>query len=122
MRVEEMNGVVASPEYTALLKKFPPKVIHTEEENEAYTEVLYELDQRKSLSNAEKELAELLTLLIEDFGDRKYRQPRAKPLEAPQFLMEQRGLRQKGSSGHIRNTKNCLGRSQRESSWWMITK
>jgi HTH-type transcriptional regulator/antitoxin HigA len=90
-----MSSVVANSEYTALLRKFPPKVIHTEEENEAYTEVLHELDQRKSLSNAEKELAELLTLLIEDFEDRKYRLPRAKPLEVLHFLMEQHGLRQK---------------------------
>lgn len=90
-----MSSVIASPEYTALLKKFPPKVIRTEEENEAYTEVLYELDQRKSLSNAEKELAELLTLLIEDFEGKKYRLPRAKPLETLHFLMEQNGLKQK---------------------------
>jgi HTH-type transcriptional regulator/antitoxin HigA len=91
-----MTASVASPEYTALLRKVAPKVIRTERENEAYTEILYELDQRsKSLTPAEKELAELLTLLIENFEDKQYPLPRAKPLEVLRFLMEQHDLRQK---------------------------
>lgn len=60
-----------SSEYDALLKKVSPKVIRTEKESQAYVEVLYELDQRgKRLRAAEKELAELLTLLIEDLRRR----------------------------------------------------
>ena len=91
-----MNSLTASPEYTTLLKKYPPKVIHTEEENEAYTEILYDLDRRsKTLTPAEKELAELLTLLIEDFEEKQYQLPRAKPLDILRFLMDQHGLRQK---------------------------
>jgi HTH-type transcriptional regulator/antitoxin HigA len=83
-------------EYGALLQKIPPKVIRTEKENEAYTEILYELNQRsKTLTVAEKEFAELLTLLIEDFEEKRYRLPRAHPLEVLRFLMEQHGLRQK---------------------------
>ena len=83
-------------EYTALLRKFSPKVIRTKEENEAYTQVLYDLDRRSStLTAAEKELAELLTLLIENFEAREYRLPRAKPLGALQFLMDQHNLKQK---------------------------
>ncbi|GAC1622373.1 MAG: hypothetical protein NVS9B13_15110 [Candidatus Acidiferrum sp.] len=67
-----MSSLTISPEYGALLKKVPPRVIRTEEENEAYTEILYELDRRSaSLTQAEKELAELLTLLIEDFENRE---------------------------------------------------
>jgi HTH-type transcriptional regulator / antitoxin HigA len=84
------------PEYSALLRRFPPKVIRTAEENEAYTEVLYDLDRRsRTLTAAEKELAELLTLLIEDFEKKQYSLPRAKPLEALRFLMDQHGLKQK---------------------------
>lgn len=95
-----MSSLSISPEYGALLKKVPPKVIRTEEENEAYTEVLYELDQRSaSLTHAEKELAELLTLLIEDFESRTYKLPRAKPLAALRFLMDQHGLKQKDLAG-----------------------
>jgi hypothetical protein len=36
-----MRSLAVSPEYSALLRKFPPKVIRTAEENEMYTEVLY---------------------------------------------------------------------------------
>jgi HTH-type transcriptional regulator / antitoxin HigA len=93
--MEEMSTLTASPEYSALLKKFPPKVIRTEKENEAYTALLYELDQRGNLTAAEKELARLLTLLIEDFEARSYPLPRAKPLDVLQFLMDQHGLLQK---------------------------
>ena len=58
-----MSSLVATPEYTALLREVAPKVIRTEQENEAYTEILYDLDRRsKNLTAAEKELAELLTL------------------------------------------------------------
>ena len=64
-----MSTLTISPEYEALLRKVPPKVIRTEKENEAYTEILYELDKRSAkLTAAEKELAELLTLLVEDLN------------------------------------------------------
>jgi len=87
---------VINPEYEALLRKVPPKVIRTEKENEAYTEILYELDKRGAkLTAAEKELAELLTLLIEDFEEKRYRLPKGKPLDVLRFLMEQHGLLQK---------------------------
>lgn len=91
-----MSSLTVSPEYSALLRKFPPKAIRTEEENEAYSEILYQLDRRsRSLTHAEKELAELLTLLIEDFEEKHYRLPHAKPIEVLQFLMEQHALKQK---------------------------
>jgi HTH-type transcriptional regulator/antitoxin HigA len=94
--METMSTLTVSPEYGALLKRVAPKVIRTEKENEAYTEVLYDLDQRsKSLTAAEKELAELLTLLIEDFEEKRYRIPRAKPVDVVRFLMEQHNLLQK---------------------------
>jgi HTH-type transcriptional regulator/antitoxin HigA len=91
-----MSTLTVSPEYGALLRKVAPKVIRTEKENEAYTEILYELDQRaKTLTAAENQLSELLTLLIEDFEEKRYQLPRAKPLEVVRFLMEQHGLLQK---------------------------
>jgi HTH-type transcriptional regulator / antitoxin HigA len=94
--MDKMSALTASPEYSALLKKFPPKVIRSEKENEAYTAILYELDQRsKKLTPAENELARLLTLLIEDFEAPHYQLPRAKPLEVLHFLMDQHGLLQK---------------------------
>lgn len=91
-----MSTLTISPEYEALLRKIPPKVIRTEKENEAYTEILYELDQRSSrLTAAEKELADLLTLLIEDFEEKRYRLPKGKPLDVLRFLMDQHNLLQK---------------------------
>jgi len=91
-----MSTLTVSPEYGALLRKVSPKVIRTEKENEAYTEILYDLDRRsKSLTAAEKELADLLTLLIEDFEKKRYPLPRAKPLDVLRFLMEQHNLLQK---------------------------
>jgi HTH-type transcriptional regulator / antitoxin HigA len=91
-----MSSLGVSPEYGSLLVKFRPKVIRTEKENEEYTEILYDLDRRhKKLTTAEKELAALLTLLIEDFEGKRYKLPRAKPLELIEFLMEQHGLKQK---------------------------
>jgi HTH-type transcriptional regulator / antitoxin HigA len=90
-----MSAITVSPEYSALLKKIPPKVIRTEEENEEYTEILYDLDRRnKTLTRAERELADLLTLLIEDF-EKRYALPHAEPLQVLRCLMEQHGLKQK---------------------------
>ena len=91
-----MSSRTVSLEYSRLLTKFSPKVIRTEKANEEYTEALYELDQRSArLTRAEKELAELLTLLIEDFESKRYKLPRAKPVEILRFLMDQHGLKQK---------------------------
>lgn len=88
-----MSTLTVSREYSALLKKVPPKVSRTERENDMYTEILYDLDRRgKTLTPAEKEMAELLTLLIKDFEKKRYQLPRAKPLEALRFLIEQHGL------------------------------
>jgi HTH-type transcriptional regulator / antitoxin HigA len=94
--MEKVSTLTTSPEYEALLRKVPPKVIRTEKENEAYTEILYELDSRApKLTAAEKELAELLTLLIENFEEKRYPIPKAKPLDVLRFLMEQQNLLQK---------------------------
>ncbi len=91
-----MSSLTVSPEYSALVSKFPPKVIRTGKENEAYTQILYDLDgRRETLTPAEKELAELLTLLIEDFEEKRYRLQRSKPLGVLRFLMDQHALMQK---------------------------
>ncbi len=91
-----MSSLAVSAEYSALLSRFPPKVIRTEKDNETYTEILYDLDRRsKTLTPAKKELAELLTLLIEDFEEKRYQLPHATSLDAIHFLMDQHGLKQK---------------------------
>jgi HTH-type transcriptional regulator/antitoxin HigA len=94
--VEAMSALTVSPAYTALLAKVPPRVIRSEEQNESYIAALYELEQRhKEWSEAEAELADLLTLLIEDYEEKTYSLPRSSPLQVLAFLMEQHGLKQK---------------------------
>ncbi|MGB8887889.1 MAG: hypothetical protein WCC87_14260 [Candidatus Korobacteraceae bacterium] len=88
-------SALSSSAYAQLLAKIPPKVIRSQAENEHYVEALYALEQKRSLSHEEKELAELLTLLIEDFEDKRYQLPRATPVQALSFLMEQHSLKQK---------------------------
>ena len=91
-----MSALTVSPAYTALLAKFPPRVIRSDQQNEEYLATLYELEQRHDAwSEAERELADLLTLLIEDCEEKNYQMPKASPLEVMAFLMEQHGLKQK---------------------------
>ena len=72
------------------------ETICTESENRNYTAILEDLDQRfDQLSPAEKDFAELLTLLIEDFESRSYELPRATPLEVLRFVMDRHTLKQK---------------------------
>ncbi len=91
-----MSAAAVTPAYAALLAQFSPRVLRSEEQNERAIEDLYALEQRQpSWSPEEAELAELLSLLIEDFEEKHYRLPRSSPLEAIAFLMEQHGLKQK---------------------------
>ena len=91
-----MSSLAASPAYSALLVRFPPRVIRSEEQNEGYIQALYELEQNQnSWSPEEAELADLLTLLIENYEEQHYQLPRSSPLQMLQFLMDQHGLKQK---------------------------
>ena len=83
-------------EYQRLLDANLPHVIETEEENEYYRKVLEGLAARSStLTPAEERLADLLTLLIEDFEERHYALRRASPVEALLELMRANNLKQK---------------------------
>ncbi len=94
-----MSASANSVLYGRLLAKTAPKIIRTEAENEHYLAMLYALEQKRSPTREERELADLLTLLIEDFEAKRYNLPRATPIQALEFLMEQRGLRQKDLAG-----------------------
>jgi HTH-type transcriptional regulator/antitoxin HigA len=91
-----MSALTVSPAYTALLARVPPRVIRSEEQNEFFIAALYELEKRaKRWNKAEAEMADLLTLLIEDYEEKNYQLPKASPLEVIAFLMDQHGLKQK---------------------------
>ncbi|HXJ96930.1 MAG TPA: transcriptional regulator [Terriglobia bacterium] len=88
--------VVDTGEYQDLLHKSVPRVIRTESENEHYLKLLEQLDARGAqMSSAEKDLAELLTLLIEDFEERRYKLKPCSPIEVLQELLRANGLKQK---------------------------
>jgi HTH-type transcriptional regulator/antitoxin HigA len=81
-------------EYANLLANVLPHVIHTEEENDRCTAVLEELLAKKNRTAEEERLRELLTLLIEEFEERRYALKPATPLQIVRHLMESNGLRQ----------------------------
>src|ERR1700734_3991123 len=81
--------------YGKLLEKPLPRGIQSEEENDRCPEMLFALEQKRALTAEERDLADLLTLLIEDFEEKHYQLPRASPLEVIIFLMDQHGLKQK---------------------------
>lgn len=90
-----MSTATSRPEYADLLARALPSVIHSERENERYLAMLEELDEKGKLSAAERRLADLLTLLIEDFEEKAYTLKAAKPIEMLIELMEANDLKQK---------------------------
>ena len=82
-------------EYGCLLSKSLPHAIKSEVENEHYTQVLEALDSKPRPTPAETMLAELLTLLIENFEEQHYALRRATPVESLIELMQVQNLKQK---------------------------
>jgi HTH-type transcriptional regulator / antitoxin HigA len=81
--------------YGRLLGRALPHVIQTEEECQRLTNELLRLDERKNPSAEENELAELLTVLIDEYEPRRYPIRKASPQRTLQHLMEARNLTQK---------------------------
>ena len=86
--------IVNPEEYAHLLGNALPHVIHTEAENERCTAVLENLLRKKKRTAEEKRLAELLTLLIEEFEEEDYALPAADPIDVLHHLMDSNNLRQ----------------------------
>ena len=90
-----MSLAVSNPEYAALLTKVLPRVIHSERENERCIALLDELDHRPNPTAAERRLAELLTVLIEEFEEKNYALKEASPVAVLRELMLAHSLKQK---------------------------
>jgi HTH-type transcriptional regulator/antitoxin HigA len=89
-----MSAKLDEREYRRLLASILPRVIHSEEENERYIAALEELLRKRKRTAEEKRLSELLTLLIEDFEEKRYALPAATPRDVLRHLMTANGLRQ----------------------------
>jgi HTH-type transcriptional regulator/antitoxin HigA len=91
-----MSAHANRSEYAALLSSTLPAVIRSEAENERCIRRLEELDRKGSrISAAERRMAELLTLLIEDFEDKHYALKAASPVKVLSELMLANNLKQK---------------------------
>lgn len=89
-------SVETRKEYGRLLAKTLPSVIHSEKQHDVCLKTLEELlENEHSLSAAERELVSLLTLLIEDYEEKRYPIPKAAPLQVIELLMDQHQLKQK---------------------------
>jgi antitoxin component HigA of HigAB toxin-antitoxin module len=78
--------------YGQLLWRTLPHVIRTDEECERLTSELLRLDQLDHATPEEKELAELLTVLIDEYEERRYPIRKASPQQTLHHLMEARNL------------------------------
>jgi HTH-type transcriptional regulator/antitoxin HigA len=91
-----MSASAGRSEYASLLTTTLPGVIRSEAENERHIAMLEELDRKGSrMSSSERRMAELLTLLIEDFEERQYALKAAGPIEVLNELMLANNLKQK---------------------------
>jgi HTH-type transcriptional regulator/antitoxin HigA len=81
--------------YADLLAKSLPRPIRTDAEHAHFAETRLALDERNDLSPEEEALAEMLTLLIEDYEEKHHPLPRVSPHESLKALMEERGLKHK---------------------------
>lgn len=91
-----MSTTAARSEYAALLSSTLPAVIRNEAENERYIAMLEDLDRKGNrMTAAERRMAELLTLLIEDFEEKNYAFKTSSPVEVLSELMKANKLKQK---------------------------
>jgi HTH-type transcriptional regulator/antitoxin HigA len=86
---------IREPVYAKLLAKSLPRPIRTDAEHARLTASLLALDERDDSSPEEEALAEVLTLLIEDYEAKRHPFPSVSPNESLNALMEERGLKHK---------------------------
>ena len=91
-------AVIDEARYGDLLATALPRVIESDDENERMIAELERLDTVSVKSPEEESLAELLTVLVEQF-EQRYTLGHAAPLDALKSLMEDRGIRQRDLIG-----------------------
>jgi HTH-type transcriptional regulator / antitoxin HigA len=88
-----VSAVLANP--AKMIARGAPRVIHNDEELEAYSNALFELTALESPSSSEVEAIELLTLLVERYEQEHYSIPAADPVSVVRLLIEQQNLKQR---------------------------
>ena len=91
-----MSASAVRSEYASLLTNTLPALIRSETENKRHIALLAEFDRKGSrMSAAERRMAELLTLLIEDFEEKHYALKAASAVDVLKELMLANKLKQK---------------------------
>ncbi len=88
-----MSTILANP--AEMIAHGAPRVIHNDEELEAYTAALFDLTALDHPSPSEHEAIELLTLLIERYEQQHYPIPAADAVSVVRFLIENQDLTQR---------------------------
>ena len=88
-----MSSVLANP--AKMIAHGAPRVIHNDDELEAYTDALFQLTALGNPSRAEMEAIELLTLLVERYEQEHYLIPAADPVSVVRLLIEKQNLTQR---------------------------
>jgi HTH-type transcriptional regulator/antitoxin HigA len=88
-----MSTLLANP--AKMIARGAPRVIHNEDELEAYTAALFDLTALEHPSLSELEAIELLTLLIERYEQEHYAIPAADPVSVVRLLIEKQDLTQR---------------------------
>jgi HTH-type transcriptional regulator / antitoxin HigA len=91
-----MSATAVRSEYAALLSSTLPAIIRSEVENARYIAMLEELDSKGNrMTAAERRIADLLTLLIENFEEKQYALKASSPVDVLNELMSANNLKQK---------------------------
>jgi HTH-type transcriptional regulator/antitoxin HigA len=107
--------------YAQLLVNVLPRPIREDREHARLTQMLLGLDERDDLTPEEEALAEVLTLLIEDYEEKRYPLPRVSPNDSLKALMDDRGLKHKdiwpvlgnkGAATEILNGRRSISKAQ----------
>jgi len=96
------NAPINEAAYGKLLRKALPRPIRTEKDNERYLQVMEHLmDLGDRMTPEQRELLDLLVVLIERFEAERYSLSAASPVEALREFMEARGMKLAGLAALI---------------------
>ena len=84
----------SSDRYLEMLRAFPPRPIHNDDEHRRAIEVINGLIDRVPLTTEEEDYLEVLGLLVGDYEDSIYDHPEYSGVELLHYLIEEHGVSQ----------------------------